>query len=125
MGIIIIQTKKERITFFFMNTETQNLIIYILGTYALTSLIGLFTLVAFTTYDTNIVLALVTTTNTPISILGGFIAGKTLTEKQSEIYLEQNTTQLEPETITQEENSTETEDETQNNGEDENIENSA
>lgn len=67
-----------------MKTETQTLIVLILGLYALVSLVGLLLLVGFTTYDVNIILALVTVTTTPISILGGFIAGKTLTEKQSE-----------------------------------------
>ncbi len=71
-----------------MKTETQTLIILILGLYAIVSLIGLIGLVGFTSYDVNIILALVTVTTTPISILGGFIAGKTLTEKQSEELLE-------------------------------------
>lgn len=67
-----------------MKTETQTLIILILGTYAIISLVGLLFLVGFTTYNENIIFALVTVTTTPVSILGGFIAGKTLTEKQSE-----------------------------------------
>ena len=72
-----------------MNTETQTLIVLILGLYAIISLVGLMLLVGFTAYDVNIILALVTVTTTPVSILGGFIAGKTLTEKQSEDYYNQ------------------------------------
>lgn len=73
-----------------MKTETQTLIILILGFYAIISLVGLLLLVGFTTYDVNIILALITVTTTPISILGGFIAGKTLTEKESETLFNQN-----------------------------------
>lgn len=69
-----------------MKTETQTLIILILGIYAVLSLIGIFSLIGLTDYDVNIILALVPVTTTPISILGGFIAGKTLTEKQEEEY---------------------------------------
>lgn len=73
-----------------MKTETQTLIILILGFYAIISLIGLMLLVGFTTYDVNIILALITVTTTPISILGGFIAGKTLTERESETLFNQD-----------------------------------
>lgn len=67
-----------------MKTETQNLIVSILGFYALVSLIGIIVLSTFTLQDNEIILALIPVTTTPISILGGFIAGKTLTEKQEE-----------------------------------------
>lgn len=88
--------------FFFMKTETQTLIVLILGLYALVSLVGLLLLVGFTTYDVNIILALVTVTTTPISILGGFIAGKTLTEKQSEdLFNQQEEVIVEEECLTE------------------------
>ena len=73
-----------------MKTETQNLIVSILGFYALLSLIGIIVLSSFTTHDNEIILALVPVTTTPISILGGFVAGKTLTEKQEEDLAKQN-----------------------------------
>lgn len=85
-----------------MKTETQTLIVLILGLYALVSLVGLLLLVGFTTYDVNIILALVTVTTTPISILGGFIAGKTLTEKQSEdLFNQQDEVIVEEECLTE------------------------
>lgn len=69
-----------------MKTETQNLIVTILGLYALISLIGIIVLASFAIHDNEIILALVPVTTTPVSILGGFIAGKTLAEKQEEDY---------------------------------------
>ena len=80
-----------------LKTETQTLIVEILGIYAIISLIGIILLVMYTTYDTNLILALVPVTTSPISILGGFIAGKTMTEKQNEEYLTQNENQTEEE----------------------------
>lgn len=67
-----------------MDTKTQNLIVTILGTFAIIGLIGIIILASFKTHDNEIILSLVPVVTTPISILGGFVAGKTLTEKQSE-----------------------------------------
>ncbi len=67
-----------------MNTETQNLIVTILGFYAIISLIGIVVLAILATNNNELILSLVPVTITPISILGGFIAGKNLTEKQEE-----------------------------------------
>ncbi|RAP49282.1 MAG: hypothetical protein BZ138_07835 [Methanosphaera sp. rholeuAM270] len=71
-----------------MKTETQNLIVTILGTYAIISLIGLYLMIVFAHTPSELTLALVPVTSTPISILGGFIAGKTMTEKENERYFE-------------------------------------
>lgn len=67
-----------------MNTETQNLIVTILGFYAIISLIGIVVLAILATNNNELILSLVPVTTTPIGILGGFIAGKSLTEKQEE-----------------------------------------
>jgi len=71
-----------------MDSKTQSQIISILGCYALLSLLCLFLLIGFTKYETNLILALIPVTTTPVSILGGFIAGKSLTEKQEEDFKE-------------------------------------
>ena len=71
-----------------MDSKTQSQIISILGYYALLSLLCLFLLIGFTKYETNLILALIPVTTTPVSILGGFIAGKSLTEKQEEDFKE-------------------------------------
>lgn len=64
-----------------MNTNTQNLILLILGIIAITTLLQ--------NKDTNI-------TMTIIGILGGYLTGKTLTEKQEQI-LEEQTLDVQPE----------------------------
>lgn len=61
-----------------MRTDTQQLIILILGIIAIISILK--------NYDMIIL-------STIIGILGGFLTGKTLTEKQQEI-IEQNTTEM-------------------------------
>ncbi len=61
-----------------MRTDTQQLIIIILGVIAIISILK--------NYDMIIL-------STIIGILGGFLTGKTLTEKQQEI-IEQNTTEM-------------------------------
>jgi hypothetical protein len=66
-----------------MNNTTQNLILIILGIIALTTLIQ--------GKD-------ITITTTIIGILGGYLTGKTLTEKQEEILRENNDTKNETDT---------------------------
>jgi hypothetical protein len=66
-----------------MNNTTQNLILIILGIIALTTLI-----------QGNDI----TITTTIIGILGGYLTGKTLTEKQEEILRENNDTKNETDT---------------------------
>ena len=69
-----------------MNVDTQHLIIYILGADSILMILGLFSLLIFTNYDVNIILALLSTVASPIGILGGFLTGKSITEvKQEEI----------------------------------------
>lgn len=67
-----------------MKTETQTLIILILGLDSIISLIGLFLIIAFINYDVNIVLSLITMVNTPVAMLGGFLTGKTMNEVEGE-----------------------------------------
>lgn len=83
-----------------MNTETQNLIVTILGIYAILSLIGIVTLALITGNNNELVLSLIPVTTTPVGILGGFIAGKSLTEKQEEsLLIQQQDNTFEDETM--------------------------
>lgn len=67
-----------------MNEGTQKLIIEIFGIDAIIGLLGLLYIISFTSSDSNLILALMTVVTTPISLLGGFITGKTMNELESE-----------------------------------------
>lgn len=63
-----------------MNTETQTLIITILGLDSIIALVGLYLIVVFTQQDTTLLLALVPLVTTPAAIIGGFLTGKSGSE---------------------------------------------
>lgn len=72
-----------------METHTQQLIIKILGFLATLSLIEALILIAYTQASETITTQIILITSNIIGLLGGFIAGKTLTEKQSETLIQQ------------------------------------
>lgn len=76
-----------------MDTQTQQLIIKILGFLATLSLIETLLLITYTTAPETITTQIILITSNIIGLLGGFIAGKTLTEKQQETL---NTTPITP-----------------------------
>lgn len=67
-----------------MDTQTQQLIIKILGFLATLSLIETLLLITYTNAPETITTQIILITSNIIGLLGGFIAGKTLTEKQQE-----------------------------------------
>ncbi len=69
-----------------MKTEIQKLIILILGLDSTITIIGVISLIAFTSCDVNIVLALVSVITTLIGMLGGVLtAEKVLTPEEQNI----------------------------------------
>lgn len=78
-----------------MKTETQNLIVVILGVYANISMIGILILSYFIT-NNELIFALVAVPTGAVGILGGFVAGKSVAEHI-------DTTPFEPVEVTPEE----------------------
>ena len=72
-----------------MNNEIQKYIISILGLNSVIGTLGILLIIAFTQYDSNLVLALIPTVTTPVSLLGGFLTGKTINEVEGETIREQ------------------------------------
>jgi len=79
-----------------LKTETQNLIVVILGVYANISVIGILILSFFITNNNELIFALVAVPTGAVGILGGFVAGKSVAEHI-------DTTPLEPVEVTPEE----------------------
>lgn len=67
-----------------MDEITQRLLIRILGLLAGLSLVEVMVLSTIVATDMTIVMAVISVPSTIVGILGGFLGGKTLTEKQSE-----------------------------------------
>ena len=84
-----------------MDTPTQQLIIKILGFLATLSLIETLLLITYTNAPETITTQIILITSNIIGLLGGFIAGKTLTEKQQETINNTPTTPLTDQEILQ------------------------
>lgn len=67
-----------------MNESTQQLIVTTISIIAGLSLIEVLILSVFVSADVTVILAVMNIPTTAVGILGGFLTGKTLTEKQSE-----------------------------------------